>query len=33
MYSLLTLIFQQTFGWISYLVANVSGQKYPGVSF
>ena len=30
LYSLGTLIFQQTFGWISYLVSNVSGQKYPG---
>lgn len=29
-YTLLQLVFQQTFGWISYLICNVSGQKYPG---
>ncbi|EMG45737.1 FAH12 Oleate hydroxylase FAH12 [Candida maltosa Xu316] len=31
-YSLVTLLFQQFFGWISYLTSNVSGQKYPGKS-
>ncbi|EDK46444.1 hypothetical protein PVL30_005361 [Lodderomyces elongisporus] len=29
-YSLSTLVFQQLFGWIAYLFADVSGQKHPG---
>ncbi|KAK6458318.1 oleate delta-12 desaturase [Scheffersomyces xylosifermentans] len=31
-YTLLQLIFQQTVGWLGYLVSNVSGQPLPGVS-
>ncbi|KAI5962927.1 uncharacterized protein KGF55_002719 [Candida pseudojiufengensis] len=32
-YSLLTLIFQQSFGWIAYLFANVSGQKFSNLNW
>ncbi|CAK9440243.1 uncharacterized protein LODBEIA_P43430 [Lodderomyces beijingensis] len=32
-YSLTQLIVQQTFGWIGYLFANLSGQKFPGKSW
>lgn len=31
-YTLLQLIFQQLLGWISYLLTNVSGQKFSGKS-
>ncbi|RLV96481.1 hypothetical protein JA1_000001 [Spathaspora sp. JA1] len=30
LYTLGQLLFQQTVGWIGYLLTNVSGQKYPG---
>lgn len=32
LYTLLQLVFQQLFGWFAYLSANVSGQKYKGLS-
>lgn len=32
-FSLLQMVFQQTFGWIAYLFANVSGPKFPGASW
>ena len=31
-HSLLSLLFQQTFGWFAYLLLNVSGQKHEGIS-